>query len=93
MTPKQIKLYQRVALTRDIPEHNLRKGDVVVVVEHLPGTTASGGEDGYALEVFNAIGETIAVVMVPASSVKPLTENEILQTRVLSSTSSGETEQ
>ena len=93
MTPKKIKLYQRVALTRDIPEHNLYKGDVAVVVEHLPGTTASGGEDGYALEVFNAIGETIAVIMVPASSVKPLTENEILQIRALSSTSSGDTEQ
>ena len=33
MTPKKIKLYQRVALTRDIPEHNLYKGDVAVVVE------------------------------------------------------------
>ena len=93
MTPKKIKLYQRVALTRDIPEHNLYTGDVAVVVEHLPGTIASGGEDGYALEVFNAIGETIAVIMVPASSVKPLTEHEILQVRVLSSTNSGDTEQ
>ncbi len=86
MTPKKIKLYQRVALTRDIPEHYLYKGDVAVVVEHLPGTAASSGEDGYALEVFNAIGETIAVVMVPASSVKPLTENEVLQVRSFSST-------
>ena len=93
MTPEKIKLYQRVALTRDFPEHNLYKGDVAVVVEHLPGTAASGGEDGYALEVFNAIGETIAVVMVPASSVKPLTENEIFQIRLLSSTSGGETDQ
>lgn len=92
MTPKTIKLYQRVALTRDIPEHNLYTGDVAVVVEQLPGTAASGGEDGYALEVFNAIGETIAVVMVPASSVKPLTEHEIFQVRSLSATSSGETE-
>jgi hypothetical protein len=81
MTQANIKLYQRVALTRDFPEHNLCKGDVAVVVEHLPGTPATGGEDGYALEVFNAIGETIAVVMVPASTVKPLTENEILQAR------------
>jgi hypothetical protein len=93
MTPRQIELYQRVALTRDISEHNLYKGDVAVVVEHLPGTATNGGEDGYALEVFNAIGETIAVVMVPASFVKPLTENDILQVRSLSSMSSGETEQ
>jgi len=84
MTPAKIELYQRVALTREIPEHNLCKGDVAVVVEHLPGTPASGGEDGYALEVFNAVGETIAVVMVPVSAVKPLTEHEILQVRTLS---------
>ena len=61
-------------------------------MEHLPGTAASGGEDGYALEIFNAIGETIAVVMVPVSSVKPLTENEILQIRVLNAPSSGATQ-
>lgn len=79
----RIKLYQRVALTRDIPEHNLHKGDVAVVVEHLPATPESG-EEGYALEVFNAIGETIAVLIVPASAVKPLTEDEILQVRSLS---------
>jgi hypothetical protein len=82
MKRKKPKLYERVALTRDLPEHNLRKGDVAVVVEHLPAT--SGGEDGYALEVFNAVGETIDVVMVPASAVKPLTEDEILQARSLS---------
>ena len=86
MTHAKIALYQRVTLTRDLPEHNLCKGDVAVVVEYLPGTSASGGEDGYALEVFNAVGETIAVVMVPVSAVKPLTEHEILQVRPLSVT-------
>jgi hypothetical protein len=84
MTQAKIALYQRVALTRDLPEHNLRKGDVAVVVEYLPGTSASGSEDGYAIEVFNAVGETIAVIMVPASTVKPLTENEIFQVRPFS---------
>ena len=84
MTQEKIALYQRIALTRDMPEHNLCKGDVAVVVEHLPGTSASGGEDGYALEVFNAMGETLAVVMVPVSAVKPLTEHEIFQVRQLS---------
>jgi len=78
------KLFQQVALTRDEPEHDLCKGDVATVVEHLPATPASGGEDGYALEVFNAVGETIAVVMVPASAVKALSEDEVLQVRRLS---------
>ena len=84
MTPAKIKLYQRVALTRDIPQYNLCADDVAIVVEHLPATPATDGEDGYALEVYNAVGETIAVIMVPASAVKPLTENEILQVRPLS---------
>ena len=84
MKPKRINLYERVALTRDIPENQLYTGDVAVVVDYLPGTAESSGEEGYALEVFNAIGDTIAVVMVPVSSVKPLTENDILQVRSLS---------
>ena len=86
MTQAKIALYQRVALTRDVPEYHLCAGDVAVVVEYLPGTTSSGGEEGYALEVFNAVGDTIAVVMVPVSAVKPLTEHEILQVRSLNKT-------
>jgi len=82
----KIKLYQKVALTKDLPEHGLHKGDVAVVVEHLPATPATQGKEGYALEVFNAIGDTIAVIMVPATAVKPLTEDEILQVRSLSTT-------
>ncbi len=78
-----IKLYQRVALTRDLPEHGLRRGDVAVVVEHLPATPESGNEEGYILEVFNAVGETLAVVVVPASAVRPLTDEEVLQVRPL----------
>jgi hypothetical protein len=86
MTSLKIKLYQRVALTRDLPQHNLCEGDVAIVVEHLPRTPETKGEDGYALEVYNAVGETIAVVMVPVSAVKPLSQDEILQVRTLRST-------
>ena len=86
MTQANIELYQRVALTRDLPEHHLCTGDVAVVVEYLPGTPASGGEPGYALEIFNAVGETIAVVMVPVSAVTPLTENEVFHVRPRSMT-------
>ena len=81
MTASKVKLYQRVSLTKDLPQHNLRAGDVAVVVEHLPQTPETKGEDGYALEVYNAVGETIAVVMVPMSAVKPLSQDEILKVR------------
>jgi len=70
----RIKLYQRVSLTQDLPEHDLRKGDMAVVVEFLPVPPAIGGEDGYALEVFNDVGETIDLVMVNASVVELLDE-------------------
>lgn len=73
MRKTKIKLYQRVALTCNLPEHGLHKGDIAVVVEHLPAAPATSGEEGYALEVFNAIGETITVIMVPSLVVKPLT--------------------
>ena len=59
MTPVKINLFQRVALTRDIPQYNICKGDVAVVVEYLPGTSATDSQDGYILEIFNAVGETI----------------------------------
>ncbi|MBA2490996.1 MAG: DUF4926 domain-containing protein [Gammaproteobacteria bacterium] len=65
------QLFTRVALKTDLPEHGLRSGDVATVVEHHPGTP--GQEFGYSLEVFNAAGETMAVVTVRESQIEPLT--------------------
>jgi hypothetical protein len=79
----KIDLFKRVALKIDIPDQNLRKGDIATIVEHLPG---KNGEDGYALEVFNAIGETIAVITVPQSAVEPLTADKIPSARPLAKT-------
>ena len=78
-----IELFSQVALARDLPDEGLCRGDLATVVEKLPGTKASGGEDGYILEVFNAIGETIAVVTVPVSAVEPLRASEVLSVRPL----------
>ncbi len=74
------KLFEEVALLKDIPEKKLKKGDVATIVEHHP---VSRGEDGYSLEVFNALGDTIAVVVVPESAIEPLKENEIFSVRSL----------
>lgn len=74
------KLFEEVVLTKDIPEKRLQKGDVATVVEHHP---VSGGEDGYSLELFNALGDTLAVITVAESSIEPLTENEIFSIRSL----------
>jgi hypothetical protein len=75
------ELFTRVALKQDFPEHRLRKGDVATVVEQHQG--APGQETGYSLEVFNAIGETIAVLVVAESQVEPLLDDEVLHVRQL----------
>jgi hypothetical protein len=79
----KLDLFARVALKIDIPDHGLRKGDMATIVEHLPGKNS---EDGYALEVFNAIDETIAVIAVPESAVEPLTADKIPSVRPLAKT-------
>jgi Domain of unknown function (DUF4926) len=75
-----LELFTRVALREDFPRYQLRQGDVATIVEHHP---VIAGEDGYSLEVFNAVGETIAVLVVSASQVEPLMKNEVLHIRVL----------
>ena len=74
------KLFQQVALAKDIPEKKLRRGDVATVVDYHP---TSGREAGYSIEVFNAVGDTIAVTVVPESFLQDLTSDEILQVRSL----------
>ena len=73
------ELLTKVALRADLPPHKLRSGDVATIVEHHAGRP--GQEPGYTLEVFNAIGETIAVVPVRESQIEPLWNNEVLHVR------------
>lgn len=71
----------RVALKRDLPEHDLRRGDVAVLVDHVAHPDC--GEQGCLLEVFNALGESIAVVAVRESDIKDLRADEVLAVRPL----------
>ena len=73
-------LYTDAALASDIPEHGLRRGDVVKIVDHHP---SANGETGYSIEVFNALGDTIAVTAVRESALESLHENEVLSVRPL----------
>jgi len=45
----------------------------------------AGGEAGYSVEVFNALGDTIAVTVVPESLLDELTADEVLHVRSLAS--------
>ncbi len=74
------KLFEEIVLKKDMPGKNLKKGDIATIVEYHPVT---GGEDGYSLEVFNALGDTIAVITVPESAIESLTEYEVFSVRSL----------
>lgn len=74
----KFELFKEVVLLRDIPEKKLKKGDVATIVEyHLSDTS----EDGYSLEVFNVLGDTIAVVTVAESEIESLKESEVFSVR------------
>jgi hypothetical protein len=80
-----LELYQEVALTCDVPEHQLRVGDIATLIDFISHPT--GGEEGCILEVFNAVGESIAVVAVPVSAVEALRADKILTVRSLAQAS------
>jgi len=67
----------RVVLTIDMPEHGLRAGDIgTVVLVH------QGGE-GYEVEFITLDGETVAVVSLFATQLRPIGRREIAQARVM----------
>ncbi|ASC71680.1 hypothetical protein XM38_026340 [Halomicronema hongdechloris C2206] len=70
-------LFTQVALTEDLPEHHLKRGDMATIVEHYPMPT--GEEDGYSLEGFDVPNITVEV---SASQIMPIKqwqhESEIL---------------
>lgn len=72
-------LYTRVALAEDLPQDHLCRGDVATIVEYYQGTP--GQEPGYELEVFNALGETFAVVTARESQIESLRKDELLSVR------------
>jgi hypothetical protein len=74
----RLELYSEAVLTCDVPEHRLKRGDIVKLVDHH---VAPDGTEGFSIEVFNAVGDTIAVTAVPVTALEPLREDEILCAR------------
>jgi hypothetical protein len=71
-------LFTEMALSRDLPEHGLRRGDVVRIIDdHL----CPGGREGYSVEVCSAVGDTIAVTPVEEAALEPLKSDEIFTIR------------
>lgn len=77
-------LYSRVALAVDVPAEGIRRGDVATIVEYHVAPAANI-EVGYSVEVFNAIGETLAVLTLPESHLESLRRDEVLSVRSLAS--------
>jgi len=73
--------FQRVVLTTDVPEDRLQTGDVGVVVEYY--RPRGDAPEGYEVEFFSATGETMAVVSLPATSLRAAGATEVLSVRGL----------
>ena len=71
-----IKELDSVVLTRDLPRHGLKKGDVgTVVLAHK--------SRGYEVEFMTLDGKTVAVASLPASQVRQVKRREIAHARPL----------
>lgn len=70
-----IKEHDRVVIIADLPEHDLKAGDVGVIV-HI----YNDGE-AYELEIFALDGRTLDVVTVEASQIRPVKPNDVLHIR------------
>ncbi len=68
-----------VVLTRDVPEHGLKKGDVGAVVHCYPDRAA------IEVEFVTAGGRTVAVLTLTEADVRPIQGTEILHARELTS--------
>ncbi len=64
-----------VVLAADLPEHGLERGDIGAVVH-----VHRGGE-GFEVEFVTLDGQTVAVVTLLASQVRPVTQKEIAHAR------------
>jgi hypothetical protein len=67
--------FDRVVLTRDLPEFGLKSGDIGTIVH------VHDGGSGFEVEFFNAAGDTVAVATLEAAEVRAPTPDEILHVR------------
>lgn len=73
-----LPLYEDAILVIDMPDDGLLAGDIGTVVERhdVPGL-----ETGYSVEFFDLIGNTVAVVTVPARALRRPAPGERLSAR------------
>jgi hypothetical protein len=76
------QLYSDVILLCDLPEEGLYVGDIGTVVEQH---NVEGLETGYSVEFFDMLGNTVAVVTLPGSSLRSPTRADRPTVRLVDS--------
>jgi len=74
-----IKELDAVALTRDLPEHGLKRGDVGSAV------LVHGNGDAFEVEFVSYDGHTVALLTLEHADVRPLRAGDIPHARKLAS--------
>jgi ATP-dependent exoDNAse (exonuclease V) alpha subunit len=72
-----VKEHDRIVLTADVAEQGLKAGDVGTVVH------VHSGRQGLEVEFLALNGETVAVVSLPVSQVRPVRPRELPHARPL----------
>ena len=75
----RISEHDLVVLTRDVPDQGVKAGDVGVVLLIHPGHDEV--PPGFTVEVTTLLGDTVAVVAVPADVIRPVTDRDVRHTR------------
>ncbi|HXG37688.1 MAG TPA: DUF4926 domain-containing protein [Bacteroidota bacterium] len=70
------KELETVVLTKDIPQHGLKEGDIGTIVHLHP-------KGGYEVEFVTLRGDTVAVVSLAASDIRTIADREIPHARVV----------
>ena len=68
------KVLDTIVLNRDLPDHELRKGDLGAVVEVYE-------PDGLEVEFVTASGRTAAVLTLNARDVRPVADDDLVTVR------------
>jgi hypothetical protein len=74
-----IRELDSVVLATDLPEYGLKRGDIGTVV------LIHGDGKGYEVEFVTLDGETMAVISLPPSQVRPIGRREIAHARIVES--------
>jgi hypothetical protein len=79
-----IQELEQVVLTTDVPRYGLTRGDIgTIVLVHDSGK-------GYEVEFVTLDGETVAVVTLAATQVRPIQQGEIAHARTIAPVSSSD---